>query len=190
MDIARIGAPTVTAAHPGLVKETVRRLLEGRALWGTLDVSPASRGIWQRVRLRVYPPGITHAQRRLLHLSHTWPVGGAIACLFALVFLSDEGPGLSTVTALSVYVAGFLVLGRLTRDLRAHSRTVTVASEYIGGELREFGNVHLLRAAATRLMDLEVRRRTGLVDPVRYEAEWAEVYDTLPAEAVRVFEHR
>ncbi|WP_043709813.1 DUF6611 family protein [Leifsonia aquatica] len=171
------------------MKELVRRLLEGRTPWGTLDVSPASRGIWQRVRLTVYPPGITHGQRRLLHLSHTWPVGGGIVCLFSLVFLSDKGPVLSLVTVLSVYVAGFLVLRRLTRDLRAQSRTVTVASEYIGGELREFGNVHLFRAAATRLMDLETRRRTGLLDPVRYEAEWTDVYDSLPAETVQVFEH-
>ena len=188
MDIARIGAPPSTAAHPGAVKESLRRLLEGRALWGTIDVSPAGRGIWQRVRLTVYPPGITPAQRRLLHLGHLWPVGGSIACLFVLVLLSDAGPVLSLATALAAYAGGFLVLGRLTRELRARSRTVTVASEYIRGELREFGEVPLLRTAATRLMDLEARRRRGLVDPVTYEAEWADVYDGLPVESGRVFE--
>ncbi|WP_309297488.1 DUF6611 family protein [Leifsonia poae] len=36
----------------------VLRLSEGRFLWGTLDVSPASRGVGQRVRLTVCPPGI------------------------------------------------------------------------------------------------------------------------------------
>jgi hypothetical protein len=179
----------MTAAHPGSVNEIVRRLFEGRAPWGTLDVSPASRGIWQRVRLTVYPPGITHGQRRLLHLTHAWPVGGAILCLFALVFLSGWGPVLSVATVLTAYVAGFLVTARLTRALRERSRVVTVASEYVGGEVREYGNVHLLRIAASRLHDLEARRRSGLVDPVTYEAEWAEIYDALPNEAAPALQH-
>lgn len=188
MDIARIGSTLVTPAHPGHMNEFLRRLLEGRTPWGTLDVSPASRGIWQRVRLTVYPPGITPGQRCLLHLSHTWPVGGGILCLFALVLLSDEGPALSLATVLTGYVAGFLVIARLTRELREQCRVVTVASEYVGGEIREYGDVHLLQLAASRLTDLEVRRRSGLIDPVGYEAEWAEVYDALPDEATRALE--
>lgn len=141
------------------------------------------------MRLTVYAPGITHGQRRLLHLSHAWPVVGAIACLVALVSLSDAGPALSLVAALSGYAAGFLVLARLTRDLRAESRTVTVVSEHIGDEYREFGDARLLRAAASRLLGLEAQRRRGLVDPVRYEAEWTEVYHSLPAEPVHSFQH-
>lgn len=166
------------------MNEFLRRLSEGRAPWGTLDISPASRGIWQRVRLTVYPPGITRAERRALHFGHTWPVAGGILCLFGLVFLSSEGPVLGLATVLSAYVAGFVVAARLTRDLRSRSRSLTVASECVGGELREFGDVHLLRASATRLMDLEARRRAGLVDPIAYEAEWTDVYLTLPAETV------
>ncbi len=172
----------MTAAHPGRVNEIVRRLLEGRAPWGTLDVSIPSRGICQRVRLTVYPPGITHGQRRLLHLRHMWPVAGGILCLFALVLLSGEGPALSLATVLGAYVGGFLVTARLTHELRERCRVVTVASEYAGGEVRESGNVHVLREAASRLMDLEARRRSGLVDPVTYEAEWNEIYNTVPHE--------
>ena len=164
------------------MNEFLRRLFEGRTPWGTLDVSPASRGIWQRVRLTVYPPGITHAERRALHFAHTWPVGGAVLSLFGLVFLSDTGPVLSMATVLVAYVVGFVIAARLTRDLRSRSRSLTVASEYVGGELREFGNVHLLRVSTCLLMDLEARRRAGLVGPVAYEAEWAQVYDALPAE--------
>lgn len=179
----------MTAAHPGRVNEMVRLLFEGGAPWGTLDVSPAGRGIWQRVRLTVYPPGITAGQRRLLHLSRTWPVGGGILCLAALVFLSDEGPWLSLTIALTAYAAGFLITARLTRELRERCRIVTAASEYVGGEVREFGNVHVLRAAASRLRELEARRREGLVDPVAYEAEWTEVYNLLPDHAARALEH-
>lgn len=172
------------------MKETVRRLLEGRALWGTLDVSPATRGIWQQVRLTVYPPGTTPGQRRLLHLGRSWPSGGAALCLVVLVFLGDQGPVVSVAAAATMYLAGLVVTARLTRDLRARCRRIAVASELVACEVREFGDVPLLRAAATRLLELEARRRSGLVDPVRYEAEWSEVYDALPAADVSSLERR
>jgi len=159
----------------------VRRLLEGRAPWGDLDVSPVSPGVWQRVRLTVYPPGITPGERRLLRLRHAWPVGGALLALVGLILLSDVGPVLSLTIVLTAYVAGFAVIGRLTRVLRARCRVVTVATEHVGSDIRESGDVELLRAAAGRLLDLESRRRRGLVDPVAYEAEWTDVYSALPA---------
>ncbi|MGO4301535.1 DUF6611 family protein [Leifsonia sp. RAF41] len=114
--------------------------------------------------------------------AHTWPVAGAVLSLFGLVFLSDAGPVLSMATVLVAYVVGFAIAARLTRGLRSRSRSLTVASEYVGGELREFGDVHLLRVSTCLLMDLEARRKAGLVGPVAYEAEWAQVYDALPAE--------
>ncbi|NUU06154.1 DUF6611 family protein [Leifsonia sp. C5G2] len=165
------------------MNDVMRRMLEGRARWGTLDVTPASPGLWQRVRLTVYPPGITRGERRLLHLRHGWPVAGAIAGLVLMVALSDAGPVLSLAAALTVYLSGFVVLARLTRELRSRSRVVTVASEYVRGELHEFGDVRLLRAAASRLIELDARRRAGLVDPVAYESAWIDVYETLPGGA-------
>ncbi|WP_348788946.1 DUF6611 family protein [Leifsonia sp. NPDC080035] len=175
----------MTTNLPARVNELARRLLEGPAPWGTVDVSPATRGLWQRVRLTVYPPGITPAERRLLHLSHSWPVAGAILSLFTLVLLGDAGPVLGLATVMTGYIGGFLVTARLTRALRERCRVVTVASEYVGGGIREFGDVHLLRAAAACLAELEARRRAGRVDPATYEAEWAEVYDMLPDGASR-----
>ncbi|TDP98465.1 MULTISPECIES: DUF6611 family protein [unclassified Leifsonia] len=172
------------------MNEFVRRLLEGRAPWGTLDVSPASRGIWQQVRLTVYPPGITHAERRILHLAHVWPVGGGILCLFALVFLGSENPALSLAAALALYAGGFLILSRLARDLRSRCRAVTVTSEYVHGELYEHGEVALLRVSAERLMTLEAKRRHGEVDPVSYEAEWSDVFGTLPVRTSRMLQRR
>lgn len=172
-------------AHAESVNEVLRRIAEGRALWGTIDVSPLSRGIWQRVRLTVYPPGISRGERRLLHAFHAWPIVGAVGCLFALIPLSDAGPVLALATALAVYLAGFLVLAALSHDLRVRCHVVTAASEYVGGSLREFGDVQLLLTAGRRLVDLETQRRAGRIDPVAYEAEWAAVYDTLPASAER-----
>jgi hypothetical protein len=100
-----------------------------------------------------------------------------------MVALSDAGPVLSVAAALTLYLTGFAVLARLTRALRSRSRVVTVASEYVRGELHEFGDVRLLRTAASRLMELDARRRAGLVDPVSYESAWIDVYETLPGGA-------
>ena len=172
------------------MNEFVRRLLEGRAPWGTLDVSPASRGIWQQVRLTVYPPGITHAERRILHLAHVWPVGGGVLCLFALVFLGSEDPAVSLAIALALYAGGFVIASRVARDLRSRSRTLTVTSEYVHGELHEHGEVALLRVSAERLMTLEAKRRRGEVDPVSYEAEWSDVFTALPIHAPRMLQRR
>lgn len=183
MSSVRIGDAGERAAHPERVNDAMRRVLEGRARWGTLDVAPASPGLWQRVRLTVYPPGITRGERRLLHLRHGWPVAGAIAGAALVVALSSAGPVLSFAVALTAYLAGFAVLARLTRELRSRSRVVTVASEYVRGELREYGEVRVLRSAASRLMELEAARRSGLVDPVAYEAAWIDVYETLPGGA-------
>lgn len=183
MGSVRIGDAGERAAHPERVNDAMRRVLEGRAQWGTLDVAPASPGLWQRVRLTVYPPGITRGERRLLHLRHSWPVAGAIASVTLMVALSDAGPVLSVAAALTLYLTGFAVLARLTRALRSRSRVVTVASEYVRGELHEFGDVRLLRTAASRLMELDTRRRAGLVDPVSYESAWIDVYETLPGGA-------
>ena len=60
---------------------------------------------------------------------------------------------------------------------------VTPGGAYLGtvrGDLHEFGDVRLLRTAASRLMELDARRRAGLVDPVAYESAWIDVYETLP----------
>ena len=189
MEIARIVPAGGNAAHAGGMNEFLRRLAEGRDPWGTIDVAPASRGLWQRVRLTVYPPGITHAERASLHFAHTWPIAGGILCLFGLVALSSAGPVVSLTAVLVAYAGGFVIAARLTHDLRERCRVLTVASEYVGGELREFGDVNLLRACVRRLTDLENRRRSGLVTAVAYEAEWAAVYDALPTETAPALQH-
>ena len=157
------------------------RLLDSRARWGTLDTSPASPGIWQRIRLTVYPPGITPAERRLLRVCHAWPVAGAILSLFGLVALSDAGPVLSIGLVLTAYVAVWVALSRATAELRSRCRVVTVATEYVGGELHVFGDADLLRSAVSRLRALELDRRSGHVHPVEYELAWGEVYQELPS---------
>lgn len=184
MDLERIGVSVMRKPHPGGVKEFVRRLTEGTAPWGTLDVSPASRGTWQQMRLTVYPPGITSAERCALHLIHTWPVTGAILGLFEVVLVGGEWPIFSLVGVLGTYLGVLWILAQLTHDLHGRCQIITAAWEYIEGEQKDFGNVNLLRETASRLVDLEARRRAGTIDPVGYEVEWARVYDSVRADTV------
>lgn len=171
-----------------IVNEFFRRLTEGGTPWGTVDISPVGRGLWQRVRLTVYPPGTSRAERRALHFAHSWPIAGAVAGLLVIVGLAGkESPIVGLAAVLLLYLGGFWIGARLTHALRTRTRTLTVASMYVGGEWKEFGNAHLLRAATARLDDLDARRRAGQIDAVGYEAEWADVYDSLPSETpVRV----
>jgi hypothetical protein len=182
MEFARIRPGRARRAHPVLVVEFLRRLTEGDKLWGTVDVSPANRSMWRRVRLTVYPPGTTGAERRALHFAHTWPVGGAILCLVLLVTVGSAWPPVFSVAAFTVlYVAGFWFGARLTRQLRDRIRSLAVVSVYVHGELEEYGDGSLLREATAAFEELDARRRAGELEPVRYEAEWAKIYETLPS---------
>lgn len=158
-------------------------MTEGATPWGTIYVSPASgSGLWRRVRLQVYPPGTTRAERRMLHFAHTWPIGGAIIGLMLTVALSGElPPGADLAAGFLAYAAGFWLAARLTRSLRRRVRTLTVASDYLYGEPREYGDARLLHAVTARLDDLEERRRASQVNPVQYEAEWGDIYDAIPS---------
>ena len=163
----------------------MRKLSEGDKLWGTLDVSPLNRSMWRRVRLTVYPPGTTSAERRALHFAHSWPVAGALLALAVTVMLSALSPIVVVAAVAAMYLAGFGFGAWLTRSVGKRIRSVSVVSMYIGGGLEEHGDADLLRAARARLESMDERRRSGELDPVRYEAEWAAVYEKLPG-AVRL----
>lgn len=187
MEFARIAQPPSTLAHPVMVVEFLRKLTEGDKLWGTIDVSPASRSMWRRVRLTVYPPGTTSAERRALHFTHGWPIGGAlIALTFVVIVGSAWPPALAFVAMVALYAAGFWLGARLTRPTRDRIRSLAAVSVYVHGELEEYGDAALLRATACRLEQLDARRRSGDLDPVHYEAEWAEIYGMIPDSRIAV----
>lgn len=170
------------STHGDSVREFLRRTTEGAVPWGTVYASPASGGPWRHVRLTVYPPGTTRAERRALHFAHTWPIAGAIIWLILAVALSRVLPPAAGLTAaLLVYAAGFWLAARLTRRVRPRVRTLAVASIHSFGEPRVDGDARLLRAVTARLDDLEERRRSGQLNPVQYEAEWWEIYEAIPS---------
>ena len=182
MEFARILPAPREPAHPEAVVEFLRKLSEGDKLWGTVDVSPANRSMWRRVRLTVYPPGTTSAERRALHFAHTWPIGGAILGLVLMATVGSAWPPmLVSVAIVALYLAGFWLGARLTRPLRNRIRSLSVVSVYVRGEFEEYGDAALLREATASFEQLDARRRAGELDPVLYEAEWARIYDTLPS---------
>jgi hypothetical protein len=164
--------------------DLIRKLTEGAHPWGTVDVSPAGRGLWQRVRLTAYPPGTTSAERRALSFAHAWPILGAVVSLLLLVALGSAWPApLELAAMIALYLAGFWVGARITRPVRRRLRILTTATVYVGGELQEFGNVRLLRETIAEFDRIDALQRRGDLTPVQYEAEWGVIFDTLPAQS-------
>lgn len=181
MEFVRIRVDSGGAAHDEIVNEFVRRLAGGGARWGTVQVWPASPGLWERVRVTVYPPGTSAEQRRALRFAHGWPITGAIACFIGVVAMSGSSPIVAPIVALVIYLGGLWIGARLTHDVRRDSRTITASTVFIAGEMKEYGDVRLLEETRARLANLERLRLRGRIDPIRYEAEWADVYYSLPS---------
>ncbi|WP_430623523.1 DUF6611 family protein [Leifsonia aquatica] len=84
------------------------------------------------------------------------------------------------------YLAGLWLGPNLTRDLPSRARAIRADEILVAGEMTECGDVQGLRVVITRLDQLESQRR-GCIDPVRYEAEWAAIYNSAASrEHVRV----
>ena len=117
-----------------------------------------------------------------MEFAHAWPITGALAGFIAIVALSGAAPIVATTAIVVIYLLGFWIGARLTRELRRRSRTLTASTVFIAGELTEFGDVQLLKDTRARLGDLEMRRVSGDIDPIHYETEWADVYSSIPSE--------
>ena len=165
-----------------MVNKILRRMIDGDHQWGTLDFSPAGRAMWQSVHLTVYPPGLTTFERRALHFAHVWPIAGSIICLVSMIMLSDVlTPVWSLVAAIAVYLAGFLLGMWLTHPLKSRIRTLTVSTVYLGDKLNSIGDTALMGTIRARFTALDTFNATGALTPVEYEAEWASIYELMPA---------
>jgi hypothetical protein len=182
MESVRIGDAGAGGAQPGCVRESIRKLCEGEHPWGTVDVSPAGGGVWQRTNLTVYPPGTTGSERRALRFEHAWPIAGAVLSLLLLVAFASAWPAPLAFTAIALlYASGFWMGRRLTRHLRHRVRAVTTATVSVAGELQTFGDRELLRETLAELERIDALRRRGELTPVQYEAAWGGVFEKLPA---------
>lgn len=169
------------------MNELVRRLTEGPAVWGRVSVWPRSPGLWERYQLTVYPPGTSTAERRALQFARTWPIAGAVIGSAGIIALWSSWQFFAVAIVLPAYLGVLRTASRLTRILRSRIRALRGDELLVAGVMTEYGDLRRIRSTLALLTDLEDRHRSGHVSPVRYEAEWAAIYDSLGSgESLRV----
>lgn len=152
----------------------------GPHTWGSYVVRPVGRTLWASRTVTVFPPGTTPVERALLRARHAWPVGGAVLVVAVLVLSGGSVPGVGA--ALGCVAAGFVPLARATRRTRPRVRSVTVTTFFGNGRPEVHGDVRLLTRTVDTLCLLDRAARAGLVQPVDFEAVWADVYASLPGQ--------
>jgi hypothetical protein len=155
------------------------RLLDGDRPWGSLDVQPDRFGV-TRYRLVVFPPGISHPERRLVRLARGWPMWGALVWVACEVWLTQvTGPW----TALGVSTGALIAIGLITTAAAGTPRTqvktlaVTVSATYHNPDA-DTTRDRLGRLALT-LIDADERLERGLMSAADHELTWWRVYDEM-----------
>jgi hypothetical protein len=154
-----------------------------RRPWGHIDmpdmVSVARSGL-ARYRLSVYPPGTSETERHELVLARCWWIGGGFAALLGELILISLGRGLTEAASIAlIWAAGaFYGLSRTT-TIRHGTRVLSVV--VMATSPREiFGDRDLYNECCIRLGALEEHEHRERLNPVEYEAIWADVYDRMP----------
>lgn len=172
---------TAAGVVPG-VRHAVHDLVDGSHSWGTLDEAPSRSTVVQQITLRVFRPGTSPRERRLLHARQIWPVAGAVCAVVSMLVLSALVPApVAAVGALGIWVVGLVGFEVGTERLRASVRELTASSTCTPGGLVVVGDAACVRATAARLVALERERASGRISPERYLSLWGEVYAALPA---------
>lgn len=170
--------------HPGHLPEALRHaahdLVDGSHVWGTLDQAPARSTVVQQITLRVYRPGTSVRDRRLLHARQCWPLAGAVTVVLATLALAPIAAAVTiAVVAVAIYVGGFALLEWASRTIRASVRELTASSTCTPTGLVVVGDAACVRATAARLLALDRDLRLGRIDAARHEALWDEVWRAL-----------
>lgn len=155
------------------------RRTHGSHLWGRLTVHPVSRTMWSSRELVVFAPGTNTRERLLLRAWHAWVVVGALVAVGVMAATVDT-PVVGMLTGVTVYVGGFLVLGRATRRLRMQVRSVMVTTYHGNGRPEVHGDTQLLSASLDALTILERALEDGQIDRVDFELVWGDVWNALP----------
>ncbi|WP_369816494.1 DUF6611 family protein [Agromyces sp. Root81] len=146
--------------------------------WGRLEIDSPPRWGWSAYRLRVFPPQIDAADRRLLWFDDWAPLLGAVGgvLLFAagawfldpawlLAFL-PAGIGLTTLAA-----------RRLSADVRASVRSIEVCCAPGSGM---YGDGAALVQRFEELTEMDRMLRSRQIDEAEYRRRWLAVYETVP----------
>ncbi|MCM3521666.1 DUF6611 family protein [Curtobacterium sp. P97] len=152
--------------------------------WGRCTVQPVSRALWSGRTLEVHAPGTTAGELLLLRALQVWGAGGALVAV-GLVAAFHRVPAVGVVVAVLVYVAGFVLLTRVTRRVRPGVRRLTITVFHGNGQPEVHGDVRLLEASLDLLCLVEDAVRRGQVSRVEYEQVWGQVWRAMPEPAVR-----
>jgi hypothetical protein len=160
-----------------------QKLLDGRYRWGHLMRRTGRYGA-KTIRVVIYPPQSTEAERRCARLARFWPwIGGG--CLVVAVGFLDSGlevPILALVAAVALLV-GFvgIALGRIAAPVHRNSvvyvATVPGLSEDAAAEAR----FRRASRAAEALHEAEEHLDAGLITWDWYRALWDERHRDLRA---------
>lgn len=158
------------------------RLLDGAHPWGFFDVMVGRYGL-QRYRLVVFPPGITVADRRLLRLWRTWPVGGGLLAVLAGMLIGGvvAPAGVTFLVAAAAYLGVGAALFVLTAGERAGVRSmslVLLAGFVEPEERRARREWEILVMVLTRADSM---LHSGAIDFAQHETLWWQAYDSLGA---------
>jgi hypothetical protein len=157
------------------------RAIEGQP-WGFFESTVIGHGTWMREHLVLFPPDAGRSARRAYGVYRCWPVVGAcLAVVFMIVIGAVLPPALAFVASFSLYFVVTWLTSRVTRELRRqsiHLMTLTVA---IGGSVRCYGNVDVMRAARASLAALDARVNRGTLLAHEYDLECASVFWSLDA---------
>jgi len=155
------------------------RLLDGERRWGSLDVQADRFGI-TRYRLVVFPPGISHPERRRVRLARGWPLWGALVWVICEIWLTHvTGP----LTALGLSTAALLAVGVITTTIAGTPRTLvktlctSTSATFHNPEAEEMRD-RLGRLALT-LIDADEQLERGQISAADHELTWWRVYDEM-----------
>jgi hypothetical protein len=168
-----------TQIRPGRLHRWCTELLDGENRWGFVHVQADRFGV-TRYRLVVYPPGISHAERRRLRFWRGAPIWGAAVWIGLEIFLQQlTGPwsalAVSTGTVLALAVVALAKTDDTWTKVKAMT-AVTMAGHPDTAMLA--ARDRLLRMAMT-LTDAEERVDEGQMSPLDHEALWWSVYEQL-----------
>jgi hypothetical protein len=158
-------------------------MLDGRRVWGSLDISPSRYGV-TRYRLTVFPPGIDSAERRLLRAWRAWPAWGAVLWLLTQLALgSVASPATAFIMSTAVYLGIGAVLFRRVASVRAQVRGVCVVRMAGFTDPRGAALYAELCSLTAALDDADTRLQQGVLSAAGHEAAWWRVYDRLGPDA-------
>jgi hypothetical protein len=155
------------------------QVLDGENRWGFVRIQADRFGV-TRYRLVVYPPGISHTERRRLRIWRGSPIWGAALWVLCEIFLQQWIGSWSALAISTGTVLGLaLVALAKTGDARTQVRAMTVVTMAGHTDAATIVARDKLLKLATTVTSADDRVDGEGMSPLDHEALWWSVYDQL-----------